>query len=97
MARRACSCRAEIGPTRPPTEASAIRRAGNAVDDVNGFGHLTHANQAGAYHHGDLRAALLAETFAIAEGGAASVTMRALGRRRSELRSDDLPRTTVRD
>ncbi len=39
-------------------------------------------NQAGAYHHGNLRAALLAEAAAmIAEGGAASVTMRALGRR----------------
>ncbi len=39
-------------------------------------------NQTGAYHHGDLRAALLAEGAAmIAEGGAASVTMRALGRR----------------
>ena len=37
-------------------------------------------NQAGAYHHGDLRAALLAEAAAmIAEGGAASVTMRAIG------------------
>ena len=35
-----------------------------------------------AYHHGDLRAALLDEAAAmIAEGGAASVTMRALGRR----------------
>ncbi len=39
-------------------------------------------NRAGAYHHGDLRAALLAEAAAmIAEGGAASVTMRAIGRR----------------
>ena len=39
-------------------------------------------NQAGSYHHGDLRAALLAEAAAmIAEGGAASVTMRAIGRR----------------
>ena len=39
-------------------------------------------NQAGTYHHGDLRAALLAEAAAmIAEGGAASVTMRAIGRR----------------
>ncbi len=39
-------------------------------------------NQTGAYHHGDLRAALLAEAAAmIAEGGAASVTMRALGQR----------------
>ncbi len=38
--------------------------------------------QAGAYHHGDLRAALLAEAAAmIAEGGAASVTMRAIGQR----------------
>jgi AcrR family transcriptional regulator len=35
-----------------------------------------------AYHHGDLRAALLDEAAAmIAEGGTASVTMRALGRR----------------
>ena len=39
-------------------------------------------NQSGAYHHGDLRAALLAEAAVmIAEGGAASVTMRAIGRR----------------
>ncbi len=39
-------------------------------------------NQADSYHHGDLRAALLDEATAmIAEGGAASVTMRALGRR----------------
>ena len=39
-------------------------------------------NQTGAYHHGDLRAALLAEATAmIAGGGAASVTMRAIGRR----------------
>jgi AcrR family transcriptional regulator len=39
-------------------------------------------NQTGAYHHGDLRAALLAEAAAmIAEGGAASLTMRALGQR----------------
>ena len=39
-------------------------------------------NQTGPYHHGDLRAALLAEAAAmIAEGGAASVTMRAIGRR----------------
>ncbi len=38
--------------------------------------------EARAYHHGDLRAALLDEAAAmIAEGGAASVTMRALGRR----------------
>ncbi len=38
--------------------------------------------QTGSYHHGDLRAALLAEAAAmIAEGGAASVTMRAIGRR----------------
>ena len=38
--------------------------------------------QAGTYHHGDLRAALLAEAAAmIAEGGAASVTMRAIGQR----------------
>jgi AcrR family transcriptional regulator len=35
-----------------------------------------------AYHHGDLRAALLAEAATmITEGGAASVTMRALGER----------------
>ena len=34
------------------------------------------------YHHGDLRAALLAEAAAmIAEGGAASLTMRAIGQR----------------
>ena len=39
-------------------------------------------NQAGSYHHGDLRAALLAEAASmIAEGGTASVTMRAIGRR----------------
>ena len=39
-------------------------------------------DQSKAYHHGDLRAALLDEAAAmIAEGGAASVTMRALGRR----------------
>jgi AcrR family transcriptional regulator len=39
-------------------------------------------DQARAYHHGDLRAALLDEAAAmIAEGGAASVTMRGLGRR----------------
>jgi AcrR family transcriptional regulator len=36
----------------------------------------------GAYHHGDLRAALLAEAATmIAEGGAASLTMRGIGRR----------------
>jgi AcrR family transcriptional regulator len=40
------------------------------------------SDQAGAYHHGDLRAALLAEAAVmIAEGGVASVTMRALGAR----------------
>jgi AcrR family transcriptional regulator len=39
-------------------------------------------DQTGAYHHGDLRAALLAEAAAmIAEGGTASVTMRAIGQR----------------
>ncbi len=39
-------------------------------------------DEARAYHHGDLRAALLDEAAAmIAEGGAASVTMRGLGRR----------------
>jgi AcrR family transcriptional regulator len=39
-------------------------------------------DKARAYHHGDLRAALLDEAAAmIAEGGAASLTMRALGRR----------------
>jgi len=39
-------------------------------------------DQARAYHHGDLRAALLDEAAAmITEGGAESVTMRALGRR----------------
>ena len=36
----------------------------------------------GTYHHGDLRAALIAEAATmIAEGGAASVTMREIGRR----------------
>jgi AcrR family transcriptional regulator len=40
------------------------------------------ANQNDSYHHGDLRAALLAEAAAmITEGGVASVTMRALGQR----------------
>jgi AcrR family transcriptional regulator len=39
-------------------------------------------DKAGTYHHGDLRAALLDEAAAmIAEGGAASVTMREIGRR----------------
>ena len=39
-------------------------------------------DQARTYHHGDLQAALLDEAATmIAEGGAASVTMRALGRR----------------
>ncbi len=39
-------------------------------------------NQTGAYHHGDLRAALLAEAAAmIAQGGVGSVTMRAIGQR----------------
>ena len=39
-------------------------------------------NETGSYHHGDLRAALLAEAAVmIAEGGAASVTMRAIGQR----------------
>jgi len=39
-------------------------------------------NDTRAYHHGALRAALIGEAAAmIAEGGAASVTMRALGRR----------------
>ncbi len=39
-------------------------------------------DQTKAYHHGDLRAALLAEAAAmIAEGGVASVTMRAMGQR----------------
>jgi AcrR family transcriptional regulator len=39
-------------------------------------------DQTGAYHHGDLRAALLDEAAAmIAEGGAASLTMRAIGER----------------
>ncbi len=38
--------------------------------------------RAGTYHHGDLRAALLAEAAVmIAEGGVASVTMRAIGDR----------------
>lgn len=40
------------------------------------------SNRNGNYHHGDLRAALLAEAAAmITEGGVASVTMRALGQR----------------
>lgn len=39
-------------------------------------------DHAGAYHHGDLRAALVTEAAAmIAEGGVASVTMRAIGER----------------
>jgi AcrR family transcriptional regulator len=39
-------------------------------------------DKAGAYHHGNLREALLAEAAAmIAEGGASSVTMRAIGQR----------------
>jgi len=39
-------------------------------------------SQTRAYHHGDLRAALLAEAAAmIAEGGSAGVTMRAIGQR----------------
>ena len=39
-------------------------------------------DQASTYHHGDLRAALIAEAATmIAEGGAASVTMREIGRR----------------
>ncbi len=39
-------------------------------------------DRTGAYHHGDLRAALIAEAAAmIADGGAASVTMREIGRR----------------
>jgi len=39
-------------------------------------------NESSTYHHGDLRAALLAEAAAmIADGGVASVTMRALGER----------------
>jgi len=38
--------------------------------------------QTSAYHHGDLRAALLSEAAAmIAEGGSAGVTMRAIGQR----------------
>ena len=40
------------------------------------------AERAHAYHHGDLRAALVEETaIMISEGGAASVTMRAIGSR----------------
>jgi AcrR family transcriptional regulator len=40
------------------------------------------ADQDGTYHHGDLRAALLSEAASmIAEGGAASLTMREIGRR----------------
>jgi AcrR family transcriptional regulator len=39
-------------------------------------------NQTSTYHHGDLRAALLVEAAAmIADGGAASLTMRAIGQR----------------
>ncbi|MCH7856797.1 MAG: TetR/AcrR family transcriptional regulator [Gemmatimonadetes bacterium] len=39
-------------------------------------------DQTGPYHHGDLRAALLAEAAVmIAEGGSAGVTMRAIGQR----------------
>lgn len=39
-------------------------------------------DSAGPYHHGDLRAALLAEAAVmIAEGGSAGVTMRAIGQR----------------
>ena len=38
--------------------------------------------QVGTYHHGDLRAALLTEAaIMVAQGGAASVTMRAIGQR----------------
>jgi len=40
------------------------------------------SDQTGAYHHGDLRAALLSETAAmIADGGVTSVTMRAISER----------------
>jgi len=45
-------------------------------------------DQEGTYHHGDLRAALLAEaTTMITEGGAASLTMREIGRRLSVSRA----------
>ena len=45
-------------------------------------------DRASTYHHGDLRAALLAEAAAmIAEGGAAGVTMREIGRRLGVSRS----------
>ncbi len=45
-------------------------------------------DQASAYHHGDLRAALLAEAATmITEGGAAGVTMREIGRRLGVSRS----------
>ena len=53
------------------------------VANVNIIGHICHMAEKGrAYHHGNLRAALLSEAAAmIAECGASSVTMRALGRR----------------
>jgi len=53
------------------------------VDAVNILGHhLRMATRTGTYHHGDLRAALIAEAASIiAEGGVASVTMREIGRR----------------
>jgi AcrR family transcriptional regulator len=68
------------------------RAARIEVDDVNihvyvdGVNTLVHvgfmANTTRPYHHGDLRTALIAEAATmIAEGGAGSVTMRALGRR----------------
>ena len=53
------------------------------VDAVNTSGILVvMSDQTKKYHHGDLRAALLAEAAAMVdEGGAAGVTMRALGGR----------------
>ena len=53
------------------------------VDAVNTFDELVFMpNSTRPYHHGDLRTALIAEAAAmIAESGAGSVTMRALGRR----------------
>ena len=60
-----------------------------AFDVVNIAGHLLGMTLDGsAYHHGDLRAALLAEAAAmIDEGGTSSVTMRAIGRRLGVSRS----------
>ncbi len=59
------------------------------VDGVNIFDHdCRMTERTNAYHHGDLRAALLAEAAVmIAEAGAASVTMRAIGQRLGVSRS----------